>query len=89
LSQSFPSVGYVRSFVELYIIEKGVDVMKSCPQSFEPRVRAFSELEAAAVNACWLTPRALDAGESARFQAFSTPQPFSHWTACRRPPQRK
>ena len=28
-----------------------------------------------------LTKRALDAGESARFQAFSSPQPFSQWTA--------
>jgi hypothetical protein len=36
-----------------------------------------------------LTKRALDAGESARFQAFSTPQLFSIWTAFRRPPQRK
>ncbi len=36
-----------------------------------------------------LTKRALDAGESARFQAFSPPQLFSHWTAFRRPPQRK
>ncbi len=32
-----------------------------------------------------LTKRALDAGESARFQAFSLPQLFSQWTAFRRP----
>jgi hypothetical protein len=32
-------------------------------------------------HACWLTQRALDAGESARFQAVSSPQPFSPWTA--------
>jgi len=31
-----------------------------------------------------LTKRALDAGESARFQAFSLPQLFSQWTAFRR-----
>jgi hypothetical protein len=40
-------------------------------------------------HACWLTQRALDAGESARFQAFSLPQLFSQWTAFRRPPQRE
>jgi hypothetical protein len=35
------------------------------------------------------TQRALDAGESARFQAFSSPQSFSPRTAFRPPPQRK
>jgi hypothetical protein len=38
--------------------------------------RRFSGLQAGSVNICWLTKRALDAGESARFQAFSSPRPF-------------
>ena len=57
----------------------------ACPRQL--RGRMFKGV--VPIESLHLTKRALDAGESARFQAFSTPQLFSIWTAFRRPPQRK
>ena len=72
-------MGSVRSFAVWHIIEKGVYVAKSCQQSFEPRSSAFLLSGVDPVNSCWLTKRAADGGESARFSSIFLALSFSRF----------